>query len=132
MIRGWIDGARRLAAGILARTGTHHVLRWPSWWDAWARTPRWTAEFVESDILPDCIPEHRVVVAREDGELWSAGMMCPCGCGDVVELALFAEAEERWRIRVGARGRVSLAPSVWRNTGCRSHYWVREGRIHWC
>ncbi|MDM9644782.1 DUF6527 family protein [Rhizobium sp. S163] len=28
--------------------------------------------------------------------------------------------------------RPTLHPSVWRNSGCRSHFWVRRGRIAWC
>ncbi|WP_425373246.1 DUF6527 family protein, partial [Klebsiella pneumoniae] len=33
---------------------------------------------------------------------------------------------------VDGKGRPTLYPSIWRTTGCRSHFWVRIGRIHWC
>lgn len=94
--------------------------------------PPWRVEFVESDLLPATLPDRCVVVAREDGELWSAGLRCPCGCGEIIELPLFAEADQHWRVRVGADGLPSLSPSVWRRTGCRSHFWLSDGRVRWC
>jgi hypothetical protein len=42
------------------------------------------------------------------------------------------EAKPRWNVDLDNRGRVSLHPSVWRQTGCRSHFWLRSGRIEWC
>ena len=94
--------------------------------------PHWETQWLNADILPDRLPIRTVVVAQDDGEAWSVGMTCPCGCGDAIELALFPEAEQRWRLSVDANGRPSLSPSVWRRTGCRSHFWVREGRVLWC
>lgn len=104
--------------------------RWKKAYDAFR--PRWKTAFVESDVLPLILPPRRLVIAREDGELWSAGMNCPCGCGEIIELGLFPEAEQNWTLAVDRRGRPSLSPSVWRRTGCRSHFWMRHGRIHWC
>lgn len=94
--------------------------------------PRWRTAFVESDVLPSVLPQRRLVVAREDGELWSAGMNCPCGCGEIIELGLFPEAEQSWTLEMDGHRRPTLLPSVWRRTGCRSHFWMRRGRIYWC
>lgn len=94
--------------------------------------PRWRTVFVESDVLPDALPRRRLIVAQEGEELWSAGMICPCGCGETIELGLFPEAEQSWKLTVDNRGRPSLSPSVWRRTGCRAHFWMRRGRVHWC
>lgn len=85
-----------------------------------------------SDILPAELPRRDLVLAEDDGEAWSIGMKCPCGCGDTVELMLLAEATPRWTLTVDAKGRPSLSPSVWRKSGCRAHYWVINGRIRWC
>lgn len=51
---------------------------------------------------------------------WSVGMMCPCGA--TIEMLVFDGAKPRWDIAVDANGRPTLRPSVWRNTGCRSHF----------
>lgn len=86
----------------------------------------------ESDILPDRLPPRDIVLTRDDGEDWSIGMRCPCGCGETIELMVIEEAKPRWTVDLDNRGRVSLNPSVWRQTGCRSHFWLRSGRIKWC
>lgn len=72
------------------------------------------------------------MLAREDGEDWCVGMRCPCGCGYVIELLVVAEARPRWDVKVDANGLPTLTPSVWLQKGCRSHFWIREGRTIWC
>lgn len=86
----------------------------------------------DDDSLPDKLPRRDLVVARDDGEDWAAGLMCPCGCGAVLELMLIAEARPNWKLSVDHRGRPSLYPSIWRDTGCRSHFWLHRGRVRWC
>lgn len=86
---------------------------------------------VEGDMAPSRISPRQLVVLTEGQEDWSAVMLCPCGCGDQVELPLFAEARPRWDLRIDARGRPTLYPSVWRKDGCRSHYFVRSGKVIW-
>jgi len=104
--------------------------RWRNFRERWLPARR--VRFVEGDSLPASLTGRGVVVACEEGELWSAGLRCPCGCGDVLELALIEEAQPRWSLQVDRRGRPSLSPSVWRRTGCRSHFWLHEGRVRWC
>ena len=87
---------------------------------------------IEGDSLPKRLPRRDLVLAREDGEDWCVGMRCPCGCGDQIELLLIKEAKPRWDIALTASGQPSLSPSVWRRTGCKSHFWLRRGRVEWC
>ena len=105
------------------------------WFTGWFRPappPPFALTYVEGDELPVAIPERTVVVAREDGDLWSAGMICPCGCGRRIELMLLPQVKPRWDVRVGKAGRPTLWPSVWANDGCRSHFWLRDGEVEWC
>ena len=107
------------------------LARW--WRDAWARFgPRRRLIVVKGDSLPKAMPRRDLVLACDDGEDWCVGMRCPCGCGDVIELLVIAEAKPRWDAAVDQRGRPSLSPSVWRQKGCRSHFWLRHGRVEWC
>lgn len=53
---------------------------------------------------------------------------CPCGCGDDVLLNLDRAAGPAWRLYETARG-VSVFPSVWRETGCGSHFVVWDDRV---
>lgn len=85
------------------------------------------------DTLPNVLPRRDLVVARDDdGETWCVGMVCPCGCGDTLELMLIPEARPRWTLIDGGRRGPTLHPSVWRDQRCGSHFWVRRGRVRWC
>lgn len=56
---------------------------------------------------------------------------CPCGCGDVLVINVDHKLRQAWRLRRGDRG-ISLMPSVWRTTGCRSHFILWENSVWWC
>lgn len=88
--------------------------------------------YVRVDELPDKLEQAKVYLAGEGAYLWAAAMICPCGCGQVIELNLLKQARPCWSAEEHADGTVSLEPSVWRQKGCRSHFIVRHGRIHWC
>lgn len=94
--------------------------------------PRRRLRVIEGDSLPARLPRRDLVLARDDGEDWCVGMRCPCGCGYAIELLVVAEAKPRWDVKVDANGVSTLTPSVWRQKGCGSHFWIRAGRIYWC
>lgn len=106
----------------------------PLWWRriVGALTPRRLLKVIDGDTLPVRLPLWNLVVARDDGEDWSVGMRCPCGCGQRLEMMVLKEVKPRWDVAVDTKGRVTLHPSVWLQEGCRSHFWVRSGRIIWC
>ncbi|MBL4701369.1 MAG: hypothetical protein JKX85_08925 [Phycisphaeraceae bacterium] len=85
---------------------------------------------VNWDTPPDHLPTKHLYVCRENGEDWSVAMRCPCGCGDTLELMLLKEAKPNWILK--AEGPPTLHPSVWRQSGCGAHFWLRDGHIHWC
>lgn len=89
-------------------------------------------EIAEGDFLPATMPKRNLILVRDGAEDWSVGLVCPCGCGRTIELLLIAEANPHWHLAVGSRGRPTLTPSVWLRDGCRSHFWVRKGKIIWC
>jgi hypothetical protein len=101
-------------------------------WLTRQRRRDWQIAWVEGDELPEDLPPNSLTVAREGGDLWAAGMQCPCGCGRRLELLLLKEVKPRWDLTIDGRNRPTLAPSVWVADGCRSHFWLRSGRIHWC
>ncbi len=108
--------------------------RSPLWWrkfKAWL-APRRQLLVVEGDTLPADLPVRDLILARDDGEDWSVGMNCPCGCGERLELMLLPDVKPRWAIAVDADQTPSLHPSVWLQSGCRSHFWLRAGKIFWC
>jgi hypothetical protein len=88
--------------------------------------------YVRVEEFPDKIEPAKVYLAGEGDNLWAAAMICPCGCGEVIELNLLKQVRPCWSTQEHTDGTVSLAPSVWRQKGCRSHFFVRHGRIDWC
>lgn len=90
----------------------------------------WLFETVED--FPDELATYRVYVAGDAGEFWGAAMTCPCGCGDTIELNLLAQVRPRWSVPSAATGPATLSPSIWRRSGCKSHFILEKGRIVWC
>ncbi|MBX3303009.1 MAG: hypothetical protein KF899_01230 [Parvibaculum sp.] len=108
--------------------------RKPLWWRRLIvrLTPRRSLIVVEGDMLPKRLPFWSLVMARDDCEDWSVGLRCPCGCGQRLEMMLLKGVKPRWDISVDPKGHVSLHPSVWLREGCKSHFWVKGGKIVWC
>jgi hypothetical protein len=81
--------------------------------------------------FPAKLKSHILYILTEDGTPWQASMVCPCGCGKTLELNLLPDERPVWRYSTDRKGRVTLHPSIWRQVGCRSHFWLRRGKIHW-
>lgn len=109
-------------------------MKMPLWWRRLAASamPARRLILVDGDSLPKRLPWRNIVLARDEGEDWCAGMRCPCGCGERIELMLIREVKPRWDLNIDKKGFPGLKPSVWRNTGCHSHFWLLSGRVHWC
>src|SRR5665213_3828716 len=58
-------------------------------------------------------------------------MNCPCGCGDMLVVNLDARAGSAWRIYRRSNA-ISLFPSYWRDTKCKSHFVLWKNNIYWC
>lgn len=70
-------------------------------------------------------------VLRDEKEKWAL-FLCPCGCGAVITLSLQHVHRPHWEVRLSRKRRPSLRPSVWRDIGCLSHFWIEDGRVYWC
>jgi hypothetical protein len=97
---------------------------------AWL-SPRLKVLIREGDTLPAAMPKQDLILLQDDGENWSVGFRCPCGCEEVIELLLLPNVKPRWDMKVNNRGRPTLSPSVWKKTGCRSHFWIVDGKVSW-
>lgn len=81
--------------------------------------------------IPDRHREGVIYIVGEDSP-WYAIMMCPCGCNEIIRLCLQNEVSPSWKLKYHDNGTVSLYPSVWRTNGCKSHFFLRYGRVDWC
>ena len=85
-------------------------------------------------IFIEVLPELDEIKA---GELWithkhrTVNLRCPCGCGDLTVLSLHPS---RWHVHFDGKS-VSLdgptGGSVWANSGCGSHYLIRDNVVVW-
>lgn len=82
------------------------------------------------DEMPEAPLRKTVYLVGEERERWIAGFICPCGCGELLQMSLM-DGRPRWRAEIHWDGTTSLSPSVWRQKGCRSHFFLRHGRIEW-
>jgi hypothetical protein len=91
--------------------------------------PPWGSKRV--DDVPDTVELETVYIVGEGRAPWSAVFVCPCGCQEVISLSLIGDDHPRWRSRLHLDGTVTLSPSIWRKRGCRSHFFIRRGKIVW-
>lgn len=85
---------------------------------------------IEVVDLPQKIEPSTLYIAGEGPYRWFVALLCPCGCGEIIQLNVRDDSHPNWRI-IERKGRVSLEPSIWRLKGCRSHFFFRNGRIKW-
>lgn len=84
------------------------------------------------DEQPDALSPGECYLIGESEFRWFAVLICPCGCGDAVVLNLLTEMRPCWRVEVHPNDVVTFHPSINRTVGCRSHFFVRQGRVAWC
>jgi len=72
-----------------------------------------------------------IVVMHRNKPLWAL-FRCPCGCGYVISLSLQSVHKPHWKVSKSSTNRPILYPSVRQNKGCYSHFWIEDGRVHWC
>lgn len=90
--------------------------------------------------LKGIVPAHNEAVAlvEEPGDvaivkreiLRSVVMRCPDGCGEVITLNLDPRTDKAWRVYKSRKG-LTLFPSIWRDTGCQSHFVLWNDLISW-
>ena len=80
---------------------------------------------------PEVLRSRTVYLLGEGEHIWSVAMLCPCGCGEQIQLSTL-DSRPRWSVEIEGDGSVTLSPSVWRTVGCRSHFFLRSGLVLWC
>ena len=91
--------------------------------------PRYRVLFVEE--FPDDLVNDAVYLAGDVAAPWAAAFLCPCGCREVVSLSLIKRDKPSWRATISSANRVTLSPSIWRVKACKSHFFIRDGRVIW-
>jgi uncharacterized protein DUF6527 len=82
--------------------------------------------------LPSKLHRRTLYVVAERGLQMQASMVCPEGCGTIINLNLLPDDHPVWRLSVDSLQRPTLHPSIWRREGCGAHFFLRAGRLTWC
>jgi hypothetical protein len=90
----------------------------------------WTV-VVEGD-LPKSLRRNTVYVVMDDEEPWHASFICPCGCKSILHMNLLPDERPCWEVIDHSDGTITMKPSIFRKIGCKSHFWLRHGRVSWC
>jgi len=81
--------------------------------------------------LPDILENKSIYIISSNGQNWFASLKCPCGCGMSINLNMERRNSPCWSALIHINGTLSLSPSVWRKVKCKSHFWIKKGRIIW-
>lgn len=83
------------------------------------------------DDVPDHLRSGTVYLIGNDGYFWQMLMICPCGCKKALYMNLIEDYDPYWKYEI--RGKtISISPSINRMVGCRSHFFLKNGKIEWC
>lgn len=80
-----------------------------------------------SEIQAD-LPQGQAILVERDGQPRWLVMSCPCGCGEEIRVNLDRRSGPAWRIYNSPQGSFSVYPSVWRDSGCGSHFIIWNNR----
>ncbi len=87
------------------------------------------AKFV--DEMPKTFVPHTVYVLGNTKNQYLATILCPCGCKESLNMNLTPTAKPRWKLKFSNDKTVSFHPSLWKKSGCKSHFFLRDGKINW-
>ncbi|BDS06462.1 hypothetical protein NT6N_15020 [Oceaniferula spumae] len=90
--------------------------------------PPYKVVYVEEP--PTELNKNYLYLIGENEHLWHIVLLCPCGCNSHIYLNLQPENHPVWTYRI-QKQRISIKPSVWRTSGCRSHFWITSGTVKW-
>jgi len=79
-------------------------------------------ELEEVDTIPAELEPGLLYVSNEYGV---AIHLCACGCGNQAVTSLWPG---EWTLTEGP----TLSPSIEQRFACRSHYFIRGGKVEWC
>jgi hypothetical protein len=102
---------------------------------------KWLASFFGNEVgyqveiyedLPDNFEQNTLYLIGENNNFWQAAMLCPCNCGDLIQLTLGTKGKPRWQVNLNNKKQPTVKPSVHRKVNCKSHFFLKDGKVIWC
>jgi|GEM_PF-3326820 len=66
------------------------------------------------------------VYAIGDSHIWQAALLCPCGCGHLIQLSPLKSDSPRWELNVDRDGNATMS----RTLGCQAHFLCVVARLY--
>lgn len=84
-----------------------------------------------AEDFPELVKENTVYIIGDKKSPWLLAFECPCGCKQIIQLNLLKEADPNWKFKITNGNKISISPSIWRTTGCKSHFFIRNSKVDW-
>lgn len=81
--------------------------------------------------LPDTIKSKQILIIKDGVEPELLVLKCPCGCNQDIMLNLLKDTKPKWDFDFTSKDEINIYPSIWRNIGCKSHFFIKEGNVDW-
>ncbi|WP_106541091.1 DUF6527 family protein [Prolixibacter denitrificans] len=98
-------------------------------WKWKAKRLRYKYQFVNE--IPQLLHTNTLYVEGNQKHRWTAAFICPCGCNEIIYLNLIPTTRPRWKIKLGWFKKPTVSPSINRRIECKSHFFIKKGRIKW-
>jgi hypothetical protein len=86
--------------------------------------------FEKVSVMPTELKKKHVYLIHNEGYCWEGVLLCPCGCGVELHVNFLKEMYPYWTYSILRKG-ISLHPSIHRIEGCKSHFFIRCGKLKW-
>jgi len=84
-----------------------------------------------TDDVPNVVEPGIIYLIQNQGYCWQSVMSCPCGCKSDLFMNHVEDFKPNWTHQISEKNLITLYPSVDRTVGCKSHFWVTDGKIIW-
>jgi hypothetical protein len=92
------------------------------------KKPLYVNKYVE--LIPESLRPGLLYIEGDGGKFWFASLLCPCGCKQEININLDENESPCWEL--GKEELSDLSPSLWKNNGCKSHFFLKKGKVQWC
>jgi len=89
------------------------------------------ALIVEDNPSNETLKKRQIIIVGGLNYMKWVYLLCPCGCNQIIMLSLNKTNRPRWSIEIDCFGRPTIHPSINQLSGCKSHFWIKKGKVHW-
>jgi hypothetical protein len=91
---------------------------------------QYKVEIIQDNPLLDSLEDNVIYVVMKNLPRW-VYLKCPCGCKEVIMLSLDRNQFPSWTVKQDKFGRATLMPSIRKLDGCKSHFFIKKGKLIW-